>query len=482
MKALPLSGDATGTRTVRWVMAIAATALIFDGYDLVVYGTVVPALLRDPSQLGVLDAAQAGALGSYALMGVLVGALTAGAVGDFLGRRKMMLINIVWFSIGMALTSLATSVPAFGILRFLTGIGVGALVATAGAVVAEFAPAGKRNFYNAIVYSGVPAGGLLASLLAIVLNGVTGWRGLFLIGALPLVILFPLALWKLPESPRWLQARGRTDEAIRLFAKTGIALEGRTRDGSAAGAASGTASDGGTSGLRVRTVTPPPPALRKNGSPLTGFAALASGTYLKPTILLGLMSFCGLLLTYGLNTWLPEIMGQHGYGKTYSLTFLLALNAGAVVGGLVASKFADVIGPKAIVSTTFVIAAVALVLLTLSFPLPVLLVAVAFAGVGSLGTQVLVYGFVSNFYPTPARVAGVAWCAGFGRLGGIVGPLVGGFLISAQAPSNVAFLVFAAVALIGGCVTMVVGSPRAVIVPAGTQETASPSASVGNHV
>jgi AAHS family benzoate transporter-like MFS transporter len=103
----------------------------------------------------------------------------------------------------MALTSLATSIPAFGVLRFLTGIGVGALVATAGAVVAEFAPAGKRNFYNAIVYSGVPAGGLMASLLAIVLNGVTDWRGLFLIGALPLVILFPLALWKLPESPRW---------------------------------------------------------------------------------------------------------------------------------------------------------------------------------------------------------------------------------------------------------------------------------------
>ncbi len=482
MKALPLTGDATGTRTVRWVMAIAATALIFDGYDLVVYGTVVPALLRDPSQLGVLNAAQAGALGSYALMGVLVGALTAGAVGDFLGRRKMMLINIVWFSVGMALTSLATSVPAFGILRFLTGIGVGALVATAGAVVAEFAPAGKRNFYNAIVYSGVPAGGLLASLLAIVLNGVTDWRGLFLIGALPLVILFPLAVWKLPESPRWLQARGRTDEAIRLSATTGIALEVSTRDGRAGGAAPRTASDGGTSGLRPRAVTPPPPALRKDGSPLTGFAALASGTYRKPTVLLGLMSFCGLLLTYGLNTWLPEIMGQHGYGKTYSLTFLLALNAGAVVGGLVASTFADRFGPRAVVSTTFVIAAVALVLLTLSFPLPVLLVAVAFAGVGSLGTQVLVYGFVSNFYPTPARVAGVAWCAGFGRLGGIFGPLVGGFLISAQAPTNVAFLVFAAVALIGGCVTMVVRSPQAITVPAEAPETVSQSASVGNHV
>lgn len=412
-------------------------------------------------------------------MGVMVGALTAGAVGDFLGRRKMMLINIVWFSVGMALTSLATSIPAFGILRFLTGIGVGALVATAGAVVAEFAPAGKRNFYNAIVYSGVPAGGLLASLLAIVLNGITDWRGLFLIGALPLVFLLPLALVKLPESPRWLAARGRTEEALRLSVKTGITLESAPAGG--AGVKANTP-DGGTAAPRSRTATQPPPALRKDGRPLIGFAALASGTYRKPTILLGLMSFCGLLLTYGLNTWLPEIMGQHGYGKTYSLTFLLALNAGAVVGGLVASRFADKFGPKAIVSTTFVIAAVALVLLTLSFPLPVLLLAVAFAGVGSLGTQVLVYGFVSNFYPTTARGAGVAWCAGFGRLGGIMGPLVGGFLISAQAPSNVAFLVFAGVALAGGVVTRIVRSPRAAVAPAEAPVPASQSATVGNNV
>lgn len=442
------SPDATRAKTVRWVMAIAAAALLFDGYDLVVYGTVVPSLLRDPSQIGALDPAQAGALGSYALMGVMVGALAAGAVGDFLGRRKLMLINIVWFSLGMAFTALATSVPAFGILRFLTGIGVGALVATAGAVVAEFAPAGKRNFYNAIVYSGVPAGGLLASLLAIVLNGITDWRGLFLIGALPLVILFPLALLKLPESPRWLLARGRPEQARLLSVKTGIPLEDST-------------SDGGPAAARSRPTVEPPAAVRKDGRSLAGFAALASGSYRRPTVLLGLMSFCGLLLTYGLNTWLPEIMGQHGYGKTYSLTFLLALNAGAVVGGLVASRAADRFGPKAIVSTTFVIAAVSLVLLTLSFPLPVLLGSVAFAGVGSLGTQVLVYGFVSNYYPTPARTAGVAWCAGFGRLGGIVGPLVGGFLISAHAPSNVAFLVFAGVALAGGLVTVFVRLHRA---------------------
>ncbi|WP_230885342.1 MFS transporter [Streptomyces spinoverrucosus] len=84
--------------TLRWIVAIATVALVFDGYDLVVYGAVVPVLLRDPSQLGALTATQAGALGSYALIGVMVGALIAGAVGDHIGRRRIMLTGIVWFS------------------------------------------------------------------------------------------------------------------------------------------------------------------------------------------------------------------------------------------------------------------------------------------------------------------------------------------------------------------------------------------------
>lgn len=108
-------------------------------------------LLADSSQIGALSPEQAGTLGSWALIGVLVGALGAGAVGDLVGRRRVMLLNIAWFSVGMAVTAFTSSILAFGIGRFFTGIGVGALVATVGALVAEFAPAGKRNRYNAIV-------------------------------------------------------------------------------------------------------------------------------------------------------------------------------------------------------------------------------------------------------------------------------------------------------------------------------------------
>lgn len=414
--------------TVAWVVAIAAIALIFDGYDLVVYGTIVSTLLNDPTQLGEIGPATAGVLGSWALFGVMVGALTTGAVGDYLGRRKIMITGIIWFSVFMGLTALAPNVFAFGALRFATGLGVGALVATAGAVVAEFAPKGKRNYYNAIVYSGVPVGGVLASLLAIVLLDHIGWRGLFLIGATPLFFLLPMALAKLPESPEWLMARGRTEDAQRVSIRTGVPIAEPVATGA--------------------HVLPAEPVDTK-----IGFRALASRKYALPTLLLGLMSFAGLMLTYGLNTWLPQIMSQFGYGKSYSLAFLLVLNAGAVFGGLIASVGADRIGAKRVVSTTFFLAALAMVLLTMQLPFGILLALVAVAGVGTIGTQVLIYGFVSNYYNSAARGAGVAWCAGFGRLGGIFGPLVGGLLMAAGVENHIAFYVFAGVAIVGALVT-----------------------------
>ncbi|HEY7813803.1 MAG TPA: MFS transporter, partial [Nakamurella sp.] len=186
------SPEARRARTLAWVVALASLGLVFDGYDLVVYGTVVSTFLRNPDEIGAVTPATAGALGSYALIGVLVGALSAGAVGDLIGRRKVMLTSYAWFAVFMAVTAMSTNATMFGIARFLTGIGVGALVGTTGAIIAEFAPPGKKNLCNAITYSGVPFGSLLAALLGILLLDSIGWRGLFWIGALPLVTLLPL--------------------------------------------------------------------------------------------------------------------------------------------------------------------------------------------------------------------------------------------------------------------------------------------------
>jgi MFS transporter, AAHS family, benzoate transport protein len=423
--------EAKQVRTVLWVMSLALVGLLFDGYDLVVYGACVSTFLRDPTQLGEVTPAIAGQLGSYALFGVLVGALLAGSVGDILGRRKVMLFAYAWFSIGMAATALTSSVAAFGATRFLTGIGVGALVATTAAVVSEFAPKGRKNLFNAIVYSGVPAGSLMAAALAIVLMSTIGWRGLFMIGALPLVTLFPLAYFKMPESVVWLAARGRIAEARALAERTGIEMP-----------------------------KPAPQLAKVVSDPIDGKASWAGlfTSYPLATFLLGLMSATGLMLVYSLNTWLPELMLRAGFNARGSLSFLMVLNGGAVVGALIGSKVADRFGAKLVVAACFALGALAILLLTAGFPLGVLLAVVAVVGLGTSGTQTLIYGLVANFYRTNVRSAGVAWCAGFGRLGGVGGPILGGYLAGGGFALETIFYILASVALFGSVLTILVGS------------------------
>ncbi|ACA21115.1 major facilitator superfamily MFS_1 [Methylobacterium sp. 4-46] len=421
-------------RTVVWVVSLALVGLVFDGYDLVVYGACVSTFLRDPTQLGVVTPEIAGQLGSYALFGVLVGALLAGSVGDIVGRRKVLLASYAWFSAGMAVTAMTSSVPAFGMMRFLTGLGVGALLATTAALVSEFAPKGKKNLCNAIVYSGVPLGSLLAAALAIALLSSIGWRGLFVIGALPLVTLLPLAYFKIPESVAWLAARGRLVEAQALAEKIGVDMP---EPAPTLGAETLDATDDGRA----------------------SWAGLFT-SYPLPTILLGLMSATGLMLVYSLNTWLPELMLRAGFNARGSLSFLMVLNGGAVVGALLGSKVADRFGAKLVVIACFLIGAAAISLLTAGFSIGVLLATVAVVGLGTSGTQTLIYGLAANYYRTNVRSAGVAWCAGFGRLGGVGGPMLGGYLAGGGFALETIFYILAGIAIFGGLLTIVLPSGR----------------------
>ena len=417
-----------------WVIGLATVGLIFDGYDLVVYGAVVSTFLRDPSHIGVVTPATAGVLGSYALVGVLFGALLAGTVGDILGRRKVMLASYAWFSVGMALTAMATTTTAFGWLRFFTGLGIGALVATTAALVAEYAPKDKKNLCNAISNGGIPLGSLLSAVLAMVLMEHIGWRGMFWIGALPIVTLLPLAYFKMPESVAWLAARGRMDEARALSERTGVPLPAAP----VANTTTATTSSGA-------------PDAHK-----TGFAGLFSRYYLFATLVLGLMSATGLVLVYSLNTWLPELMLRAGFNAKGSLSFLAVLNGGSLFGGLLASRAADRFGPKPVVAASFGVGAVSIILLTLGLPLGGLLAVVAIVDLGTSGTQTLIYGFTANYYRTNVRAAGVAWCAGFGRLGGIAGPMLGSFLIGANLALDSIFYVLAGIGVVGIVLTLLV--------------------------
>lgn len=408
-------------RTGLTVLVLCFVAIVFDGYDLVVYGSVLPSILAY-EEWG-MQPEQAGLIGSLALVGMLIGTLFVGALTDVFGRRKIMMLSIAWFSVFMVATALAPNPEIFGLFRFLTGLGLGGIVPTCVAMTVEFAPKERRQIANAVMYSGYSVGGVLAAVLAIVLLPHVDFHWMFAIGGLPLVVLLPLVYAKLPESVAFLAAKGREDEARAVADDYGLVY-----------------SD---------IVAEKAPAATEKPDRAASLRLLFQRSWLAATILFAAASFCGLLLVYGLNTWLPQIMRQAGYPLGDSLTFLLVLNAGAIVGAIVASYIADRIGIKRVVIACFVIAFLSIGALSFGLPYAVLLLFVAFAGLGTVGTQILVNGFVATHYPQSASATALGWSLGIGRLGAICGPLIGGLIVSLALGYQVNFYAFAAVAVVG---------------------------------
>jgi AAHS family benzoate transporter-like MFS transporter len=329
-----------------------------------------------------------------------------------------MFASIIWFSLAMGATAFAPNPEVFGLLRFVTGLGLGGVVPTAIALTVEYAPRHRRNFYNALMFSGFSLGGVLAAVLAINLVPVHGFRIMFFLGVAPLIVVLPLAWRFLPESVSFLQARGRHDEAAVLAAKYGVQ----------------------------------PEPVADAPSKWSALAVLFGRRHLAATILFGLASFFGLLLVYGLNTWLPQIMRQSGYPLGSSLRFLLVMNLGAIVGALVASTVADRLGSKVVTTVAFALAAMSIYALSTDPAAFALYLLIAIAGAGTVGTQILVNGYVATHYPAGSRATALGWSLGVGRLGAIVGPLFGGWVLDSGLSLDWNFYGFAVPAVLGALV------------------------------
>lgn len=418
-----LSNEATRTWKGHAVLLLCFVTIVFDGYDLVVYGSTVPTILKF-QEWGV-SPAQAGVIGSLALVGMLVGTLSVGILTDKLGRRRIMLACIAWFSTFMLLTAFAPSAEVFGVLRFLTGLGLGGVVPTCIALTVEYARKERRQIANAAMFSGYSVGGVSAALLAINLLPHIDFRVMYALGALPLVTLLPVAWKLLPESVAYLARQQRLEEARATADRYGLIYSDIVTE------------------QDVQTgADAPEPALK----------TLFTPTWVRSTILFALANFCGLLLVYGLNTWLPQIMRTAGFQLGDALTFLLVLNAGAIVGSISASILADRIGIRKVVTASFTLAFVAILMLSLQLPLAALLVVVAFAGLGSVGTQILVGGYCATHYPQSLSATALSWSLGIGRIGAISGPLIGGMIAGMAFGWQVNFYMFAAFAVIGAIV------------------------------
>lgn len=381
------------------VLGLCFATIVFDGYDLIVYGSVIPDLLE--YEPWGLTPQRVGTIGSVALAGMLVGALAVGTLTDLIGRRKVLLVCLVWFSVAMGLGAVAPSAAIFTACRFLAGLGLGGVMPTTVALTVEWAPKDRHHLFNALMFSGYSVGGILAALLAIWFLPDYGFRMLFALGALPLVTVVPLAYRYLPES-RDFQPRAEKPAAS------------------------------GAGGLR-------------RALPMTLFTRQR----LVASVLFPLASFCGLLLVYGLNTWLPKIMQKAGYPLTSALAFLVMLNVGAVIGALGGSAVADRLGPKRVTAAGFLVAAGSVLLMSRGLSVGTLYVVVAAAGLGSVGTQILLNGYVASYYGPEHRASALGWTLGIGRLGAILGPTVGGFLLASSLGVDWNFYGFAVAAVVG---------------------------------
>ncbi|SDR97646.1 Sugar phosphate permease [Brevibacterium sandarakinum] len=416
----PAAAPATRTAAdTRWPAILCWLAVALEGFDLVVLGAVIPELLATNSLGFTTEAATL--VATLSLVGVGLGAAAVGPVADRFGRRYTIIFCVLFFSVFTLLVAFSPNVALFTTFRFIAGLALGAVMPGCLAYISEHNKSGKTGKATTLTMTGYHAGAVAISLLAVFYSH--NWHLLFIAGGVAGLVLVPLLWWKLPESQAFVDAR---------VEKEAPAGNAGTADDDAAPVA-----------------------------PKTGMAGLFVGRFKLVTIGVWAASFMGLLLVYGLNTWLPKIMADAGYEVSDSLVMLFVMNVGAVVGLVIAGWLADKHGTKPIVLMWFLLAAVFLAALSIPMTSQILLnIAVFITGVFVFSAQVLVYAFVSAIYPPTARGTAIGMASAVGRIGAIVGPFITGTLVTAGIAYPWGFYLFAVVAVLGFAAMVIV--PKAV--------------------
>lgn len=386
--------------------------IIFDGYDLVIYGVALPLLMQE----WALSAVQAGLLASTALFGMMFGAMTFGTLSDKLGRKKTIMICVAIFSGFTFLGAFATNPVEFGILRFLAGLGIGGVMPNVVALMTEYAPKRIRSTLVALMFSGYAIGGMTSALLGAWLVPQFGWKIMFYIAIIPLVAL-PL-IWKfLPESLMYLTNKKEIEQTRTIVQKISPShqLNGDTE-------------------FVLNEVT------KGDEAPVK---ALFQQGRMFSTFMFWIAFFMCLLMVYALGSWLPKLMIQAGYSLGASMIFLFALNIGGMIGAIGGGALADRFHIKKVVTIMFICGAAALILLGFNSPQIVLYTLIAVAGAATIGSQILLYTFVAQYYPSTVRSTGMGWASGIGRIGAIVGPVLTGALLTMNLPHQMNFFAIA---------------------------------------
>jgi benzoate transport len=399
---------------------------MLDGADVLVVSFVAPVLTQE---WGVSDAVF-GLVFSSGLAGMTLGALLLAPYADIWGRKRLIWIATLVIASGMLLSALTSSVEQLVALRFWTGLGIGAMLASVATLASEYAPARYRSFAVATATAGYPAGAALAGLAGSWTIPELGWQGMFVLIGMGSAIMFPIILWGMPESVQFLLARQPRNALSR--ANRYLVAQGE------------------------EPISQLPPS-NVQGQSRPPIGRLLRSDLRLATLLIWGAFFASFFTLYFLTSWIPRLAVEAGYPLAIAINGSALFNLGAFIGLLALAWISSRMEIGTLIAVFFILSAIVMV----AFGAKYSPVGIYFAGMIAIGFLVQggfggLYALAAQIYPTDAKTTGVGWAIGIGRLGAVAGPALGGLTISAGFGVFGSFALFAAPMVIAAILTLLV--------------------------
>jgi AAHS family 4-hydroxybenzoate transporter-like MFS transporter len=399
------------------LLLTCAGVLFLDGFDTQAIGYVAPALAKEWG----LTKGALGPVFSAGLFGLMIGALVFGPLADRVGRKKIIIFSTAAFGLGALATALVQDLNSLLVIRFLTGLGLGGAMPNTVAMTSEYNPQRRRATMVMIMFCGFSIGAALGGFLAADLIPRFGWRSVFIVGGIAPLLLLPVLVWRLPESVRFLATAGRAPERVAELLKR----------------------------ISPHSAFAPDAHFVVHEAHLAGIpvAHLFREGRTTATLLLWVVFFMSLLDIYFLANWLPTVLNDLGASVSEAVMIGSLLQVGGVVGTFALGSVIDRFSFRALAlvyfGAVFAVGAIG----QLSHSAALVSIAIFAAGFCVVGGQIAANALAAAFYPTSVRSSGVGWALGIGRIGSIIGPLVGGMLLAAKWSTSAVFMTAAAAAL-----------------------------------
>lgn len=383
----------------RKLLGVAGLGWLFDAMDVGILAFVIAALHEDWG----LTSQQMGWIGSVNSIGMAVGAFVFGIYADRVGRKKIFIITLLLFSLSSGISAFTTTLAAFLILRFFVGMGLGGELPVASTLVSESVPAKDRGRVVVLLESFWAAGWLVAAIISYFIIPEYGWRIALLLTALPAFYALYLRI-NLPDSPQF-------------TAKKDV----------------------------LRSVS-------------TNIREVWSKTYRRPTIMLWIVWYTVVFSYYGMFLWLPSVMVMKGFPLIQSFQYVLIMTLAQLPGYFSAAWLIERAGRKFVLVTYLIGTAASALAFGNAETVTALVVSGAFLSFFNLGAWGALYAYSPEQYPTVIRATGTGMAASFGRIGGILGPLLVGSMLTAGFGINVIFAIFCVSILIGAMAVAFLGT------------------------